>query len=74
MLVGLIAVLLKQMGVVLLAIYGAYGIVTGSIYARDGASARTLSKTEEPFQFWLVCACYSVVGGLIYFAVGQRFG
>lgn len=58
----------------MLAIYGAYDIVTGNIYARDGTSARTLSKTEEPFQFWLVCACYSVVGGLIYFAVGQRFG
>ncbi|GEM_PF-1830431 len=66
--------LLMQMRRVLLAIYGAYGIASGSLYARDGASARTHSKTEEPFQFWLVCACYSVVGGLIYFAVGQRFG
>lgn len=58
----------------LLSIYGLHGMATGRIHAKDGISARTIYRAEEPVQFWVVCACYLLTGMLIYFAVQHRFG
>ena len=68
------AVHLMQWAGILLSFYGVYGVYTGSITAKDGVSMRTISKADEPVQFWIVCACYIFVGCLIYFAVEHRFG
>jgi hypothetical protein len=65
---------LMQWAGVLLSIYGLHGVATGRIHAKDGISMRTIYKSEEPFQFWVVCACYLFVGILIYVAIGHRFG
>ena len=62
--------LLSSAGV-LLALYGLYGVVKGSIYSKDGISARYVHRDEEPISFWLICACYVGVGILIFFAGGR---
>lgn len=57
-----------------LAGYGAYGLATGRVHAKDGISARAIEKSEEPGYFLIVCLCYIGVGILLFLAAGQRVG
>lgn len=59
---------------IMLALYGVYGMVTGQIYAKSGMSYRQVLRDEEPISFWLVCICYIIGGGMIYFGISHRFG
>lgn len=51
----------------LLAAYGCYWLLTGSVWAKDGISSREVFKAEQPLQFWIVCLCYILAGGMIFF-------
>lgn len=50
-----------------LAIYGFYGLITGQVYAKDKWSGGYIYRSERPAYFYLVCICYIVVGGMIFF-------
>jgi len=47
----------KGLGI-LLAIYTAYAISQGEVFAKSGAWGNTISKTESPKYFWAVIAVY----------------
>ncbi len=59
---------LLQIAGILLAVYGANGILTSKVYAKSGMSARYVYRDEEPMSFWVVCSSYIGVGVLIFFA------
>lgn len=50
-----------------LAGYGVYGVLSGQVYAKDKWSGRYVFRREQPGYFYLVCACYVVVGVGIFF-------
>lgn len=52
--------LFKALGV-MLAFYTLYAAVTGQVYAKSGASGRTISKTEAPTYFWVIIAIYGAL-------------
>jgi len=65
--------LLQWLGL-LLSAYGCYGLFTGSVWAKHGMSSREIHKLDEPATFWVVCFCYILAGGMIYFAMDYRYG
>lgn len=46
---------------IILTIYTVYSAVAGEVYAKSGASGRTVSRQESPTYLWVVIAIY---GGL----------
>ena len=58
----------------LLSAYGCWGVFTGSVWAKDGISAREIHKQDQPGTFWVVCLCYIFIGGFLYYAMEVRFG
>lgn len=58
----------------LLSLYGVWGLLSGSIWAKHGASAREVVKADEPKTFWVVCLCYIFIGGFLYYAMEVRYG
>jgi hypothetical protein len=45
----------------LVALYTIYASVTGEVYAKSGASGRTVSRHESPRYFWTVVAIYAAL-------------
>jgi hypothetical protein len=56
-----------------MALYGAYGIVVGRVYAKHGISSRCIDRNDEPISFWATCICYIFVGSLIYFTILHKY-
>lgn len=50
----------KVLGIIL-AIYTVYAAVAGEVYAKSGASGRTVSRQESPMYFWVVVAVYGAL-------------
>ena len=50
----------KALGFIL-AIYTVYAAFTGEVYAKSGASGRTVSKEESPTYFWVVIGIYAAL-------------
>lgn len=46
---------------VLLALYTAYAVVSGEVFARSGISGRTVLKAESPGYFWVVIVIYAAL-------------
>jgi hypothetical protein len=51
----------KFLGVLVL-LYAAYAAVKGAVFAKSGASGRTVSRDESPRYFWAVIAVYAALG------------
>jgi hypothetical protein len=51
----------KALGVAVI-LYAAYAAVRGEVYAKAGASGRTVSRAESPEYFWVVIAIYAGLG------------
>jgi len=52
---------------VLVAIYVAYSLATGSVYARSGWWGRTFQRSEDGWRYWSAIAAYSVLVILLFF-------
>jgi hypothetical protein len=50
----------KVLGAVL-AVYVCYAAVSGSVYAKSGASGRHVLREESPGYFWAVIATYAAL-------------
>jgi len=44
---------------IVLAVYTVYAAFAGEVYAKSGASGRTVSKQDSPAYFWAVLAIYA---------------
>jgi hypothetical protein len=44
---------------ILLAFYVCYAAATGAVYAKSGASGKTISRQESPREFWTVIVIYA---------------
>ncbi len=42
----------------LVFVYTAYCLFTGKVYAKDGASGRTVYKADEPRDYWVIIVIY----------------
>jgi threonine/homoserine/homoserine lactone efflux protein len=51
----------KLLGVLVL-LYVAYAAARGEVFAKAGASGRTVSRAESPQYFWVVVAIYAGLG------------
>lgn len=51
----------KVLGILVMA-YAVYAAVRGEVYAKAGASGRTVSRAESPEYFWVVIAIYAGLG------------
>ncbi len=56
----------KALGIGVVA-YVAYGVATGAVYARSGASGRTFYRDQEPFKYWSAIGSYGVLALLLLF-------
>lgn len=57
----------KILGIVL-AIYTVSAAVAGEVYAKSGASGRTVSKHDSPKYFWVVIGIYTALSvALVFF-------
>ena len=54
----------KVLGIIL-AIYTVYAAIAGEVYAKSGASGRTVSKEESPRYFWAVIAIYGLLSAAL---------
>ena len=52
---------------VLVAIYVAYSLATGSVYARSGWWGRSFSRSEDGWSYWSAIVAYSVLVILLFF-------
>ncbi len=50
----------KGLGI-LIAIYTAYAISQGEVFAKSGIWGNTVSKTESPGYFWAVITVYALL-------------
>jgi hypothetical protein len=48
----------KMLGI-LVALYTAYAVVRGEVYAKSGPWGRTVSKVDSPQYFWAVIVIYA---------------
>ena len=48
----------KALGV-LVALYVAYAVTRGEVYAKSGAWGRTVARADSPEYFWIVIAIYA---------------
>ena len=44
---------------ILVALYTAYAVITGQVYAKSGPWGRTVSRLDSPAYFWVVIAIYA---------------
>lgn len=44
---------------ILVALYTAYAVFKGQVYAKSGAWGRTVSRIDTPAYFWVVIAIYA---------------
>ena len=45
----------------LVAIYTAYSVLRGEVYAKSGAWGKSVSRDENPQEFWLTVVIYSAL-------------
>ncbi len=48
----------KMLGI-LVALYTAYAVSKGEVYAKSGPWGRTVSRADSPEYFWVVIAIYA---------------
>ena len=48
----------KMLGI-LVALYTAYAVIEGRVYAKSGPWGRTVSRMDSPEYFWVVIAIYT---------------
>ena len=48
----------KMLGI-LVALYTAYAVIEGQVYAKSGPWGRTVSRVDSPEYFWVVIAIYA---------------
>ena len=48
----------KVLGIVV-ALYTAYAVINGEVYAKSGPWGRTVSRVESPQYFWAVIVIYA---------------
>lgn len=58
--------LFKGIGI-LVFIYTVYCLFTGEVYAKDGASGRTVIKADEPGYFWTIMVIYLGLSIAVFF-------
>jgi hypothetical protein len=46
---------------IVVAAYAGYGVVTGSIAAKDGVGMTIVRREDSPAYFWCVTACYALL-------------
>ncbi len=51
----------KGLGLLVL-LYCAYAAARGEVFAKSGASGRTVSRAESPEYFWVVVTIYAALG------------
>jgi hypothetical protein len=52
---------------VLVALYTLYALVTGSVWAKAGISAREILRQESPGNFWTVIVIYTALSVALIF-------
>ena len=52
---------------VLVFLYSVYCLFTGEVYAKSGASGRTVYKAEEPGSYWTIVVIYFGLSIACYF-------
>lgn len=50
----------KLLGVVV-ALYTAYAVVTGEVYAKSGVWGKSVSRADSPGEYWVVVTIYAVL-------------
>ena len=53
---------------VLVAVYVARSLVTGSVYARSGWWGRTFRRSQDGWRYWSAIVAYSVLVIMLFFA------
>jgi len=51
----------------LLACYAAFGVATGTLYAKSGPLGRSFRRDEDPFQFWCTFVVYCGLAAALVF-------
>ena len=51
----------------MLIIYSLYSAYRGEIHAKQGLHMTLVTRTDSPVYFWVVIACYVLVGTMILF-------
>jgi hypothetical protein len=51
-------IMFKALGI-LVAVYAIYAVIRGEVYAKSGASGRTVSRDDSPEYFWVVVVIYA---------------
>jgi hypothetical protein len=49
----------------ILAIYTVHAAITGKVYAKSGASCRTVSRQDSPTYFWAVITIYGALSAAL---------
>jgi hypothetical protein len=44
---------------ILVALYTAYAVINGEVYAKSGPWGRTVSRVDSPQYFWVVIVIYA---------------
>ncbi len=51
----------------LLAIYTAYAVASGRVFAKSRATGRTVGRCDEPAYFWTVVSIYAALAAALVF-------
>ena len=58
----------------LVVAYALYGAAAGNVLAKDRISMSRVYREDKPITFWVIIACYVLVGGMIVAIPNARIG